>query len=80
MRLRSRWCSWESDLHLLEAVDEVGAEPAGLLDQFGGGEVGEQGLEGHLHLGPGEVGPEAEVRAPTAEGDLGRRVGVGPNG
>src|SRR3954447_2257515 len=58
------------DRDVLEAVDEVGAQAARLAGQLGVRVAPQQLAQHRLDLEPGQVGPEAEVHAAPAEGDV----------
>src|SRR3990172_9539276 len=63
--------------HVLDAVDEVGAQArdgAGRLDV---GQAAQELLEHHVDLEAGEAGAEAEVRPAAAEGEMRVRVARG---
>src|SRR6266704_1696916 len=64
----------EPHRHVLDAVDEIGPEPADLAAKRDGGHPLGQGLQQHPQLERRQVPAEAVVRAAAAEADMGVRV------
>src|SRR5688500_3374646 len=64
----------EPHREVLDAADEVGAQPVGLAEGLEAGYPPRQLLEQHPDLQPGELRAQAEVGPAAAEGDV--RVGI----